>query len=188
MLPEDELEVWEDSNREIYTPPRVEGMDPKDVSLYESQWWVERKDRAVDEGTKTTRQFYNTFQKSIYLIGRVPACAALLMHRCQEGKGDRYQLTQEEMAKVMLVKAAAGHQPKQDLASPASGTVKTRKKSKQERDELKEQRKQKKAVAFKAKVDIKVMTPDQSSAAEKSDSGTTPMDYTCTSGTSMGES
>ncbi|MCP4474239.1 MAG: hypothetical protein GY821_06675, partial [Gammaproteobacteria bacterium] len=122
------------------------------------------------------------------MIGRVPACAALLMHSCQEGKGDRYQLTQEEMAKVMLVKAAAGHQPKQDLVSPASGTVKTRKKSKKERDELKEQRKQKKAVAFKAKVDVKIMTPEQSSAAEKSDSGMTPMDYTCTSGTLMGES
>ncbi|MCP4494471.1 MAG: hypothetical protein GY820_45310, partial [Gammaproteobacteria bacterium] len=62
VLPEDELDMWEDGNREIYSPPRVEGMDPKDVSLYESQWWAERKDRAVDEGTKTTRQFYNTFQ------------------------------------------------------------------------------------------------------------------------------
>ncbi|MCP4494303.1 MAG: hypothetical protein GY820_44435, partial [Gammaproteobacteria bacterium] len=48
-------------------------------------------------------------------------------------------------------------------------------------------RRKKKEVAFKEQLEVKIATTEDS-AKEKTDSGTTPMDYTCTSGTSMGES
>ncbi|MCP4474709.1 MAG: hypothetical protein GY821_09135 [Gammaproteobacteria bacterium] len=42
-------------------------------------------------------------------------------------------------------------------------------------------------MVFKEQPEVKIMTT-KDSADEKTDSGTTPMDYACTSGTSMGES
>ncbi|MCP4474513.1 MAG: hypothetical protein GY821_08120, partial [Gammaproteobacteria bacterium] len=48
-------------------------------------------------------------------------------------------------------------------------------------------RRKKKEMAFKEQPEVKITTI-KDSAKEKTDSGTTPMDYTCTSGTSMGES
>ncbi|MCP4474171.1 MAG: hypothetical protein GY821_06315, partial [Gammaproteobacteria bacterium] len=48
-------------------------------------------------------------------------------------------------------------------------------------------RRKKREMAFKEQSEVKVTTTKDLSN-EKTDSGTTPMDYTCTSGTSMGES
>ncbi|MCP4486910.1 MAG: hypothetical protein GY820_06265, partial [Gammaproteobacteria bacterium] len=48
-------------------------------------------------------------------------------------------------------------------------------------------RRKKKEMAFKEQPEVKIMTTEDLSN-EKTDSGTTPMDYACTSGTSLGES
>ncbi|MCP4489174.1 MAG: hypothetical protein GY820_17955, partial [Gammaproteobacteria bacterium] len=48
-------------------------------------------------------------------------------------------------------------------------------------------RRKKKEMAFKEQPEVKISTT-KDSANEKTNSGTTPMDYACTSGTSLGES
>ncbi|MCP4488248.1 MAG: hypothetical protein GY820_13135, partial [Gammaproteobacteria bacterium] len=125
VLPEDELKYWEEHLREYYVASQIPTMSTMDINVWESQWWIERVDQVVDSGAMTSGRMYETFLKSQLTIGRVPACAALLMHSCERNGGRRYALSDAEFAKLAIIRLAAGEGVKQPLISP-SGTPRHR--------------------------------------------------------------
>ncbi len=60
-------------------------------------------DKVVNTGVTTSGRLYESFLNSQRLIGRVPACAALLLHKCDVSGGRRYLLSDTEMIKIHLV-------------------------------------------------------------------------------------
>ncbi|MCP4492003.1 MAG: hypothetical protein GY820_32565, partial [Gammaproteobacteria bacterium] len=160
VVPEEELDYWEQFLREYYVPPAVPLTSTEDISLWESQWWLTVVDKVVNTGVTTSGRLYESFLNSQRLIGRVPACAALLLHECDDSGGRRYMLSDVEMIKIQTVRKAIGQQTKQPLESP-SGTLRRRQSPKT--------KKLKKKLGFSDKVDVKIITPIQSSAESQMD-------------------
>ncbi|MCP4486762.1 MAG: hypothetical protein GY820_05495, partial [Gammaproteobacteria bacterium] len=113
VVPEEELDYWEKFLREYYVPPTLPSASTEDTSLWESQWWIKVVDLVVETGVTTSGRLYESFLNSQRLIGRVPACAALLLHQCDAAGGGRYLWSDAEMIKIQVVQKAMGKQTKQ---------------------------------------------------------------------------
>ncbi len=103
VVPEKDVDAWDEKNDEYYMPPEFPGDDHNEKVQWENQLWTSVWEEAKGIADMPSNDLYEMFVDSQRHDGTMDACAKLLFDVCDKQKGIHMKVSAKQFAKVQLL-------------------------------------------------------------------------------------